>query len=333
MAAQSAAAVAITGGTIANATATNLTISSLATPITVPQGGTGKTTHTANAILLGNGAGNIAELSLGTAGQILTSGAPGGPVWATTIALAAVNISGATALGAAPAVDDRIPIYDLSTTTNKYVTAAELLAPRNYIIFTASGTLTKATDIPANVTHVISDVWGGGGGGAGGCNAGGGEVRGAGGGGGGFSRKRIAVAALAASETITVGGGGGGGTTGNPGTNGSNGGTSSTGAHHSATGGSGGAYSASPGAGGAGGSGVGGDLNLTGGNGGLNSPAPGSPTVGWVGFGGGAPFIGHPNISNVSTGAPANSGGGGTGANHTGGTAGAGAAGLIIIWW
>ncbi len=334
IASQNANSVTITGGTIDGVTATNLTITSLSTPITVGQGGTGKTTLNIHSLLVGNGAGNVTELATGSSGQILTSGGAGNdPSWVTTIPLTAVNISGATALGAAPASDDIVPIYDLSTTTNKTVTVAELLAPRNYIIFTASGTLTKATDIPANVTHIISDVWGGGGGGAGGCTAGGAENRGSSGGGGGFSRKRIAVASLAASETITIGAGGGGGTGGNPGTSGSNGGTSSMGAHHSATGGTGGPYSATGTAGGAGGAGSGGDLNLTGGYGGLNSPAAGSPTVGWLGQGGSAPFMGVFNAGNVANNAPANTGAGGTGGNHTGGAAGNGGSGLIIIWW
>lgn len=334
MATQSAAAVAITGGTIANVTATNLTISSLSTQIAVPQGGTGKTTLTAHALLLGNGAGAINELSLGAAGQILTSaGAGNDPAWASTIALTAVNITGGTALGAAPALDDLVPIYDLSTTTNKTVTVEQLLAPRNYKIFTASGSFVKASDVPTTVSHVIVDLWGAGGGGAGGHTAGGAEVRGAGGGGGGFSRKRIAVSALAASETVTIGGGGSGGTNGNPGTNGSNGGTTSFGAFHSATGGNGGAYSSSPGAGGAGGAGSGGDLNLTGADGGINSPAPGSPTVGWRGEGGAAPFIGVTSVGNVGVVTPANTGAGGIGGNHVAGSASAGSAGLLIVWW
>jgi len=333
MATQSAAAVAITGGTIANVTATNLTISSLSTQITVPQGGTGKTTLAAHALLLGNGAGAINELSLGAAGQILTSaGAGNDPSWASTIALTAVNITGGTVLGAAPALDDVVPLYDTSATANKTVTVEQLLAPRNYKMFTATGNLVKATDIPTNVSHVIAEGWGAGGGGGGGNTTGGSEARGPGGGGGGYFLKRIAVSALAASETVTVGTGGAGGAGGAPGTNGSNGGTTSFGAFASANGGGGGPFAGTVVAGGAGGTATGGDLNLTGGYGGLSTPVFGSPTVGWLGFGG-APQRMASNLANVSTTGPANTGVGGTGGNHTGGSAGAGADGLVIVWW
>lgn len=333
MATQAAGSVAITGGTMANVNATSLTITSLSTPITVPQGGTGKTSHTAHSLLVGAGAGNIAEIAVGTAGQILTSaGAGNNPVWASTVALTSVNISGATALGAAPALDDIIPIYDLSTTTNKYVTAQELLAPRNFIFFTASGTLTKATDIPANVSHVVVEGWGGGGGGGGGNTTGGGEQRGPGGGGGGYFIKRIAVSDLLSAETITVGAAGAAGTNGAPGTSGGTGGTTSVGAHASATGGAGGPFAGTVVAGGAGGTGSGGDFNAAGTHGGLSSPVAGSPTVGWLGFGGGA-FNRATNTANVGTAGVTNSGVGGTGGNHTAGSAGAGATGLVIVWW
>jgi hypothetical protein len=75
MATQNATAVAITGGTIANVTVSNATISSLATPITVAEGGTGSTSLTANSVMLGNGtsalSGNMVAPS--TSGNVLTS--------------------------------------------------------------------------------------------------------------------------------------------------------------------------------------------------------------------------------------------------------------------
>jgi len=68
-----------TGYTIATLVA-NLeggTISSLASAITVPNGGTGVTTLTANGVLFGNGTDGIQATSVGTAGQVLKSGGSG----------------------------------------------------------------------------------------------------------------------------------------------------------------------------------------------------------------------------------------------------------------
>lgn len=70
---------AATGYTIATLVA-NLeggTISSLASAITVPNGGTGVTTLTANGVLFGNGTDGIQATAVGTAGQVLKSGGTG----------------------------------------------------------------------------------------------------------------------------------------------------------------------------------------------------------------------------------------------------------------
>jgi hypothetical protein len=68
-----------TGYTIATLVA-NLeggTISSLASAITVPNGGTGATTLTANGVLFGSGTSAIQATAAGTAGQVLLSGGSG----------------------------------------------------------------------------------------------------------------------------------------------------------------------------------------------------------------------------------------------------------------
>jgi hypothetical protein len=70
MSTQSANAVAITGGSI-----TGVTVSSLATDVTVADGGTGASTFTQNSVVLGNGTaplnGNM--VAPGTVGNVLTS--------------------------------------------------------------------------------------------------------------------------------------------------------------------------------------------------------------------------------------------------------------------
>ena len=65
--------VSITGGTI-----TNATVSNLAAAIVVADGGTGTNTITANAVVLGNGTGAIKTVAPGTNGNVLVSN---GTVW------------------------------------------------------------------------------------------------------------------------------------------------------------------------------------------------------------------------------------------------------------
>jgi hypothetical protein len=59
--------------TIGNLTLTNVTISSLSTPVTVTQGGTGLGTLSSNAVLVGNGTGTVTSVAPGTNGNYLTS--------------------------------------------------------------------------------------------------------------------------------------------------------------------------------------------------------------------------------------------------------------------
>lgn len=59
--------------TLNNMTFANVTISSVATPITVAQGGTGLVTITSNGVMIGNATGSITTISPGTNGNVLTS--------------------------------------------------------------------------------------------------------------------------------------------------------------------------------------------------------------------------------------------------------------------
>lgn len=70
MATQAASAVAITGGTISGIT-----------DLAVADGGTGASTHTANAVLIGNGTSAITSIAPSTSGNVLTSN---GTTWAST---------------------------------------------------------------------------------------------------------------------------------------------------------------------------------------------------------------------------------------------------------
>lgn len=74
--------------TLNNMTLANVTISSVATPITAAQGGTGLTTITANAVLIGNATGSITTVSPGTTGNVLVST---GTAWASQAPAAATG--------------------------------------------------------------------------------------------------------------------------------------------------------------------------------------------------------------------------------------------------
>lgn len=203
--------------------------------------------------------------------------------------------------------------------------------PRGFKVFTASGSLVKANDIPAHVTHVIAHVWGGGG--SGGAANDSSNLRGTGGAGGGYARKRIAVKDLAASETVTIGAGGAAVNGSATPAAGNAGGTSSLGSHCSATGGAGGAAGVSGSVAGAiGGAGSGGDLNL---NGGSSTTKMGSSfDASFDGRGGdaalGVGFGGH-NVGASGVGRAS----GGAAGNHSpaGSASGAGSGGLIIVEW
>ncbi|QED11524.1 hypothetical protein PP914_gp034 [Arthrobacter phage Qui] len=105
------------------------------------------------------------------------------------------------------------------------------------IIFTSSGTFTKANYPGLRAVRVRAVGGGGGGGGAPAATAGS-HSAGGGGGGGGYAESFILESALSAVETVTVGAGGSGGVSGFGGT----GGATSFGAHVSAQGGNGGNY-------------------------------------------------------------------------------------------
>lgn len=69
--------------TIGNLTLTNANVSSVSTPITPAQGGTGLATLTANNVLIGNGTSNVTFVAPGTSGNVLTSN---GTVWSSSAA-------------------------------------------------------------------------------------------------------------------------------------------------------------------------------------------------------------------------------------------------------
>jgi len=62
-----------TASTVGNLTVQNVTISSVSTPITAAQGGTGQTSLTANSVIVGNGTSAVSFVAPGTANNALIS--------------------------------------------------------------------------------------------------------------------------------------------------------------------------------------------------------------------------------------------------------------------
>lgn len=190
-------------------------------------------------------------------------------------------------------------------------------------VFTGSDTFV----VPANVTQVEVELWGGGSGSyasATGTAAGGGS-------GGGYARKRIAGLLPGQVISVTVGGGGAGGTV--AGAQPGPGGTSSFGSYVSASGGalnylanaSAPQHGATPA-----GVGIGGDLNLTG-------SAGQAGLAGQGGLGGAAPMGGSQNSG--TTGVHGTFPGGGASGPGTGADGltrydgSSGGAGLVVVRW
>ena len=82
----------VTGGTFTNATMANVTISSVSTPVTAAQGGTGTTSLTANAVVLGNGTSAVQTVAPGASGNVLTSN---GSTWTSTAIPSSIPAAGA----------------------------------------------------------------------------------------------------------------------------------------------------------------------------------------------------------------------------------------------
>ena len=226
-----------------------------------------------------------------------------------------------------PTVTNTDTTGDAHTLTGAYSINSNNVSVGNRMIFTATGTFTKATDVPAHITHINVHITGGGGGGGGGDTDS--STRGAGGGGGGYALERLAISSLSAAETVTVGAAGTSGATQSSPTAGGTGGTSSFGSFCSATGGSGGSAASGGAVGGsAGGNGSGGDISVKGGS----SYCLNVATHVSSGGNGAGPFGGGVAAANVST-AGNLWGGGGANTNHTASSTCVGAQGLVVVEW
>ena len=236
------------------------------------------------------------------------------------------GVGGPVSVSSTPVTDQSIVVWNgtdgrtvkgsLASVDSTGLLNAPSLPFRGIQVFAASGTFT----VPAGVSKVWVEVWGGGGG-SGGTGAG--TTNGSGAGGGGFAAKLYDVSAVT-SVSATVGGGGGAGT--NAPTAGGNGGTSSFGTI-SCTGGQGSPAANGGVSGGAGGGSSGGDINFNGSRGGQNNYSNAGAVFT---SGGGGPSFGSGMAAGLfDNGIFPGAGAGGPVANGLAGAA--GAAGYIIV--
>ena len=154
--------------TLANATLTNVTVSSVITPITPAEGGTGLSTLTANNVLLGNGTGNVTLVAFGTSGNVLYSN---GTTWIsstgshtlgnTTIALGSTVTSvGNLTLANATLTNVTISSVINAITPAEGGTGLSTLTANNVILGNGTGNVTLvAYGTSGNVLYSNGTTW------------------------------------------------------------------------------------------------------------------------------------------------------------------------------
>ena len=146
---------------IGNLSLANVTITSVSTPITPAQGGTGLTSITANSVMLGNATGSVLLVSPGTLGNVLVST---GTTWQSTAPASSgsvTNVSVTSANGFAGTVANPTTTPAITLTTSitgvlkgngSAISAAtagtDYLAPSGALGTPSSGTATNLTGLP-----------------------------------------------------------------------------------------------------------------------------------------------------------------------------------------
>lgn len=128
---------------IGNLSLANVTITSVSTPITPAQGGTGLTSITANSVMIGNATGSVLLVSPGTAGNVLVSN---GTTWTSNAASSGQVYPGAGIANSTGSAWGTSYTTNGSGTVVALTTSPTLVTPN--LGTPTSLTLTSATGLP-----------------------------------------------------------------------------------------------------------------------------------------------------------------------------------------
>ena len=134
--------------TLNNITLANVTISSVSTPATVSQGGTGRSNLTLNNVILGNNTGTVQLVSPGSSGNVLTSN---GTTWEST-APASFSYPGAglaVSTGSAWGTSKTAPSGDVVGTTDTQTLSGKTITGTKETVYTITDGAAFEID-PAN---------------------------------------------------------------------------------------------------------------------------------------------------------------------------------------
>ena len=145
---------------IGNLSLANVTISSVSTPITAAQGGTGLTSITANSVMLGNATGSVLLVSPGTLGNVLVST---GTTWQSTApassgSVTSVSVTSANGFAGTVATPTSTPAITLTTSITGVLkgngtaisagtAGTDYVAPGTATTFTATQTFSGSTSV------------------------------------------------------------------------------------------------------------------------------------------------------------------------------------------
>ena len=141
-----------------NVTLTNATISSVSTPITAAQGGTGQTSLTANNVVIGNGTGTVTFVAPGTSGNVLSSN---GTNWVSTAAASSgfpITIGNTSVAASSTTTAVGNLTLNLPTVTNYVETLYS--ATGNTTVSLSNGTIQKITTSGSTTITLPSSVSG-----------------------------------------------------------------------------------------------------------------------------------------------------------------------------